>query len=139
MRRILVVANKTLGGPLLLQMVQQRMDEGPCRFYVLVPATRPGEGMTWTEEHARAEARERLDRELVRLRELGADAAGEIGSGDPLAAVLDVARHQDFDEVIVSTLPASISRWLRIDLPHRVARSLGIPTTHVVAELEHVT
>jgi hypothetical protein len=139
MRRTLVVANKTLGGPLLLQLVRERVAEGPCSFYVLVPATSPGAGLTWTEEQARVEARERLDRELVRMRDLGAEVNGEVGSGDPMAAVLDVARHQDFDDVIVSTLPASVSRWLHIDLPRRVARALGVPTTHIVAELERVT
>ena len=69
----------------------------------------------------------------MRLRELGAEVAGEIGSGDPLAAVLDVTRHQDFDEVIVSTLPSRISKWLRQDLPHKIEKHVTVPVTVVTA------
>jgi GABA permease len=47
-----------------------------------------------------------------------------------------VLREITFDEIIVSTLPAGPSRWLKRDLPHRVEREYGLPVTHVVAASE---
>jgi hypothetical protein len=59
------------------------------------------------------------------------DRVGIVGSHDPLAAVQDALNLLGFDEVIVSMLPARISRWLRLDLPREV-RGLGVPVTEVV-------
>jgi hypothetical protein len=137
--RVLVVANKTLGGTALADEIRRRAARGPCELHVLVPATRPEHGFTWTEEDARAEALERLEESLRRIRALGLEPTGEVGDSSPLLAILDTLREQPaFDEIVISTLPVGRSRWLRMDLPHRVQKAVGIPVTHVVAEVETV-
>lgn len=136
MRRYLVVANQTLGGEHLDDKVRESLAAGPCRFHVLVPATPPQDHAVWTEGEASALARERLDEALSRFRELGAEVDGEVGDPDPVLAIGDAMRQATFDEIILSTLPAGISRWLKQDLPHRVERAFDIPVTHLVAPRE---
>jgi cell pole-organizing protein PopZ len=73
---------------------------------------------------------------LERFRKLGAEAQGEVGDERPLEAIADAVREEAFDEIILSTLPPGLSRWLRQDLPHRVERTFDVEVTHVVAEPE---
>jgi len=135
MHRYLVVANQTLGGEHLVATVRERAHEGPCSFHIVVPVTPPTDH-AWTEGEIRAVAQGRLDRALARFREEGADATGEVGDANPVLAVEDALRVQGFDEIIVSTLPPGVSRWLKLDLPHRVEAAFGLPVTHVVGEAE---
>lgn len=135
MHRYLVVANQTLGGEHLAATVRERAQEGPCSFHIVVPVTPPTDH-AWTEGEIRAVAQGRLDRALARFREEGADATGEVGDANPVLAVEDALRVQGFDEIIVSTLPPGVSRWLKLDLPHRVEAAFGLPVTHVVGEAE---
>ena len=136
MQRILVVANQTLGGEHLIAEVRARLSHGPCQFHVLVPASPPPEHATWTEGEATAMAKRNLAQALETFRRLGAKADGEVGDEQPLAAIGDVLRDQEFDEIIISTLPPGISRWLGQDLVSRVDRAFAIPVTHVVGEAE---
>lgn len=136
MRRYLVVANQTLGGEHLAEKVRACLAAGPSRFHILVPATQPSEHAVWTEGEARAIAARRLERALERFAELGAEARGEIGDEAPLQAIADAVREQTFDEIILSTLPPGLSRWLLQDLPHRVERTFEVPVTHVIGEPE---
>ena len=138
MRRYLVVANQTLGGEHLAEKVREYVAAGAAQFHILVPATHP-EHLTWTEGQAKAMAQHRLDEALVRFRELGATADGEVGDDSPLRAIGDVLRREQFDEIILSTLPPGPSRWLKQDLPHRVVRTFNLPVTHVVAMREPAT
>ena len=135
-RRYLVVANLTLGGEHLRDKVRACLAAGPSRFHIVVPATPPQDSLTWTEEAASAAAQDRLAEALRRFGELGADVDGEVGSHQPLDAIAVGLDRGPFDEIILSTLPAGASRWLKMDLPHRVERSFGLPVTHVQAE-EH--
>ncbi len=136
MRRYLVVANQTLGGEALLDKMRELVSHEECSFHVVVPATPPQNHLTWTEGTARAAAQERLDRALESFRAIGAHATGEVGDWRPMNAVLDTLRERPFDDVIVSTLPHGLSRWIRQDLPHRIARVIGRPVIHVVASRE---
>jgi hypothetical protein len=138
MRSYLVVANQTLGGEHLVERVRQCLGEGPCRYHIVVPATPQGEQLTWTEGEATGLAQARLDRALARFRELGAEADGEIGDKNPILAIEDALRQGTFDEIILSTLPPGASRWLKLDLPSRVAARFQLPVTHLVAEAEAV-
>ncbi len=136
MRRYLVVANQTLGGEHLAAKAREYVSTGSSLFYVVVPATPSTEHLVWTEGEARSIARERLERAVDRFRQLGAEADGEVGDANPLLAIEDVLRNQSFDEIILSTLPAGPSRWLKLDLPARVQKQFGLPVTHVVGEAE---
>jgi hypothetical protein len=136
MRRYLLVANQTLGGEHLIERVRQFMAEGPCFFHVVVPATPSAEQLTWTEGEATAIAQHRLDRALSRLGRLGAKADGEVADKDPILAIRDALQHGEFDEIVLSTLPPGISRWLKLDLPSRVASHFGLPVTHLVGRPE---
>jgi nucleotide-binding universal stress UspA family protein len=138
MRRFLVVANQTLGGEHLAAKVKELLSEGPCHFHVLVPATAPSDLAVFTEGQAEAVAQHRLDDALARFRDLGAEADGEIGDASPFEAIADVLREQEFDGIILSTLPPGMSRWLKQDLVHRVERSFTLPLTHIVGQFEPV-
>jgi hypothetical protein len=132
-RRILIVANQTAGGHHLKQVIQKRLEQGPAVFTLLVPSTAPPE-VVWTEGQAYAAAEERMREALEGLREVGAEVEGVVGDQRPIHAITDVLVENPHDEIIVSTLPVGISRWLKQDLPHRVERVFKLPTTHVVAE-----
>src|SRR5437764_15328047 len=113
MRRYLVVSNQTLGGAALGAKIREAMEQGPCDFYVVVPATRPRDQLVWTEGDARAIAADRLENALRWFSSVGAQATGEIADEHPLYAIRDVLREHEFDEIIISTLPAGVSRWLK--------------------------
>ena len=161
-RRYLVVANQTLGGEQLLAEIQKCTAAGPSRFYVLVPAT-PIDQYRWPppltvpttagggilteppireaaeDRLAQAQAQARLGEELTRLRKAGAEADGEVGDPDPVHAIRDVLDRKQFDEIILATLPPGVSRWLGMDLPHRVQRSVDLPVTHVISDARRDT
>lgn len=139
MRCYLVVANQTLGGEHLAGKVKECMAAGPCRFHVLVPATPPQDHLTWTEGAARSVAEARLQKAVERFRSLGAEVTGEVGDPNPMMAIDDVCRGEEFDEIILSTLPPGASRWLKRDLLHRLERRFAIPVTHVIGQPEPVT
>jgi len=139
MERYLVVANRTLGGEHLLEEVRRRLATGPCLFHIVVPVSHVMEHGAWNEGHSRAEARKRLDVAMARFRELGTEVTGDLGDQSPVLAIADALRNQRFDGIILSTLRPGMSRWLKLDLPHRVERDFGLPVTHVVAEAERVS
>lgn len=129
----LVVANQTLTGAHLLEELRRRVKQGPCRFHIVVPAsTNPG-GWTHTLDEARAIAQERLREAIDQFSDLGAEVDGQVGDERPLDAMLDALRRWTCDEVLISTLPAGASRWMRMDLVSRARRVLPIPVTHVEA------
>jgi hypothetical protein len=132
MTHYLIVANRTLASPDLLDEVRARMRAGACDFYVIVPASHPSRTLTWLEAADRAAAQERLDVTRLELRLEGAQVDGAIGDANPLDAVADVVAERPIDHVIVSTFPARWSRWLKQDLPRKVRASFNVPVTHVV-------
>jgi hypothetical protein len=149
--RYLVVANQTLGSTELRQEIRKRFEADPDSFVdVLVPNTRADDyhgvpvaggfvpmptlitaSGPATDEEATAQAQHLLDQFLKRLRELGAKAEGELGDPDPLKAIGEVLARDRFDEVIISTLPERLSKWLHTDLPHKVQRRFGVPVTTI--------
>ena len=105
MRSYLIVANQTLTSQSLTQAIRARLAEGPIATYVVVPLTPVGGRLTWDEQASWDVAKARLDEVVARLRDMGAEAGGEVGDRDPVAAVRDAIRGRDVDEIIVSTLP----------------------------------
>ena len=135
MSPILIVANQTLPSGALATEVASRIAAGDRTFHVVVPATPPpGGGFTWDENEARLAAQDRLATFIARLVEQGATADGEIGDRDPVAAVRDAIRGREVSEVILSTLPTGVSRWLRQDVPSRMRGALTVPVLVVEEE-----
>ena len=132
-RLILVVANQTACGNELLEAVRTRRDAGPCRFTLVVPATPPHEHATWTEGDAKAIARTRMSAALERFRAEDVEVDGVVGDANPVRAIDDVLLERRHDEIILSTLPSGISRWLHKDLPRRVEQRFGLPVTTVIS------
>jgi hypothetical protein len=145
MTRYLIVANQTLGGERLVARITQLLDEGPVTLRFAVPVTDTEGSQQWdypptdryipdAHQIATALAAERLQRELSRLRDQGVDADGEVVAPNPVEHIRHVTAEEMFDEVIVSTLPQTVSRWLRLDLPHRLARALSVPVSQIEGE-----
>jgi hypothetical protein len=137
MTDILVLANETIGGKNLLDTVLRRRDEasGDVHFHVVVPLTRPRHGNVVYDEAVREGAQVRVDLALAFMREQGIEGTGEVGDSDPYNAAMDAIAERHIDEVIVSTLPAAASGWLRRDLPERLREGSGLPVEHVVVDL----
>lgn len=124
--RVLVVAHRTAATPRLLDEIRARARRSSCMFTLLVP--RP----YWDPDTDQAAAT--LELALPLLEEAaGGHVDGIVGDSDPVTAVQRAIETSGFDEIIISTLPARVSRWLRRDLPHRVG-SLGLPVTVVTAQ-----
>jgi hypothetical protein len=132
--RVLLVANRTATDPPLVDAVAARARNGPVTFHLVVPATPVGLHRVVDPEDAGIQsARDRLAVALEALSEAaGQEVTGHVGDANPLAAVEDAVHLIGFDEIILSTLPWRLSRWLRIDLPSKV-RALGLPVVHVSA------
>jgi GABA permease len=140
MPRYLIVANQTLTSDHLFDVVTDLVGKGPCSLHLLVPATPAGDLLTWTEGAAHAIAQRRLTAALDRYRHLPAVVDGEVGDANPLHAVMDLlVRGESFDLVVVSTLPAGLSRWLHQDLPHRIERTTGLAVRAVIAPSQPAT
>jgi hypothetical protein len=133
--RVLIVAYKTAATPALLEAVRARAARGPSRFTLVVPL--PAHGLHRVvdpEDTPDGEARDVLELALPLLSDAaGSHVEGLIGAPAPLTAVMDAVNEFGFDEVIVSTLPTRVSRWLRLDLPSKVG-GLGLPVTTVIAK-----
>jgi GABA permease len=134
MRHYLVVANQTLKQPELREKIRACIDAGPCDFFLLVPATRAHGPVRWTPADANALARRRLDRALERFRGLGAEFVGEVGDPSPVVAIGELLRRRSFDVLLLSTLPAGPSRWLRGEVPARIQQLFSIPVELVTPQ-----
>jgi len=130
--RVLVVANRTAATPALLQCVRERAERGPSTFTLLVPNSSRGlERIADPEDHPDTDAKATLELALPLLEEVaGGPVTGMVGAPDPLTAIEDAVNLHGFDEVILSTLPTRVSRWLKLDLPSKL-NGLGLPVTTV--------
>jgi hypothetical protein len=131
---VLVVAHQTAATAPLLGAVRARAREGPATFHLVVPSRPHGlDKLLDPEDHGREEAERVLADALPKLSEAtGQEVTGSIGDSEPLAAIQDAINLGDYDEMIISTLPLGVSRWLKLDLISK-ARGLGLPVTHVLA------
>ncbi|MBM3676651.1 MAG: hypothetical protein FJW96_02035 [Actinobacteria bacterium] len=135
-RRVLVVANETVGGEELLSVVRARTGAGG-RVHVVAPALNT-RLRTWVsdEDGARAAAADRLSSSLSWLRGVGIVADGQIGDADPVQAIEDALRTFAADEIVLSTHPEGRSSWLERGVTHRVQERFELPLTHVVVDLD---
>ena len=119
---VLVVANVTATSDELLTALRERGSRGACRFTLLMPR----EG---------GEAGGRLAEALEAMRAAGLEnVSGHVGDHDPIVATMELWDPMKFDEIVVSTLPTGSSRWLGLDLPHRLEKLTSVPVRHVVSK-----
>src|SRR5215217_3418373 len=136
MPNVLVLANETIGGAKLLDAVRERAARGDdVRFHVVVPQTRPRHGNVIYDDVVRDSAQVRVDLALEFMENEGIAGSGEVGDQDPMNAAKDAIAAHGLSEIIVSTLPAESSGWLRRDLPERLHEETGLPVDHVVVDL----
>jgi hypothetical protein len=133
--RVLVVAHRTAATPALLQTVRERAAAGGATFTLLVP--NPAHGLHRVvdpEDVTSSEAEDTIELAIPLLEEAaGGHVEGLIGDEDPVRAVAAALAEAQYDEIVLSTLPARVSRWLHMDLPARLHR-FGLPVTVVTAK-----
>jgi hypothetical protein len=136
-RRVLVVANETVGGQELLSAISTLALSQQTQFLVVCPALNSRlKTFTSDEDPAREAAQQRLDETLARLGSVGIEARGEVGDGDPLVAVDDAVRTFGPNEIVLSTHPPGKSNWLERGVVESVRAHYDVPVTHVVVDLE---
>jgi hypothetical protein len=132
--RVLVVANRTAATPDLLDAVRARAERDGARFHLVVPSNPHGlHRVVDPQDDGRDDAQAALEAALPLLREAAQrEVTGQVGDPEPLCAIQDAVNLGSYDEIIISTLPRRLSRWLHVDLVSK-ARGLGLPVTHVEA------
>ena len=136
-KRILVVANETVGGRTLREMIRERSEGVREEVLVVCPALNsPLKHWVSDEDEARDAAQKRLDASVAQLRAAGINVRGEVGDGDPLQAVEDALRTFGADEIVISTHPEGRSHWLERGVVSGARERFAVPITHVVTDLE---
>jgi GABA permease len=150
LHKVLIVANQTIGGAALETAVSERLAAGSCAFHLVVPVP-PSPTAAIAVALASVEsasapipeipdqrqvAADRLTAGLAWLQSLGCSATGEVVSSDLVGEVRSIVERDQFDDIVVSTLPTRLSRWLRQDLPSRLGRQVTVPVVVVTAENE---
>ena len=125
-KQVLVVANVTAASDELCSALVRRAERDPQGFTLVVPATPFGGG--------REAAQQKAQEAVARLRDAGLDAEGSVGDGDPIICVTEAWDPRRYDEIVISTLPSSMSKWLQADLPHRVEKITGAPVEHIISQ-----
>jgi hypothetical protein len=137
-RRLLVVANETVGGEALLEEIRNRCRGRDSEIMVVTPALAASRAAHWASDvdEAIETARQRMELSLIAIDELGVKAKGEIGDSDPNVAIEDALRVFPADEIVISTHPPHRSRWLEHGVVERAREQVDLPITHVVVDLE---
>ena len=135
-KRILVIANETVGGQALIEAVKAHAAAGPIVVNVVCPQNQPRAGYVIYDENVRSAAEQRLSVTLTALRDEGIEASGQVMDPDPYAATMDALAVYGADEIIVSTHPETRSGWLRRGLVDRIRGEVQVPVEHVVVDLE---
>jgi hypothetical protein len=128
---VLVIANETVVGEVLLGRIRERASRGPASFLIISPQSDP-------TQSAHPEAERRLRRALAELRAAGIEAHGQVAHPDPYTAAMQATEDERIDEIIVSTFAPEESGWLRRDLVERIRNDTNVPVEHVVIAAEEV-
>jgi hypothetical protein len=135
--RLLVVANETVVGKELIDAIKRRAADGrEVQVHVICPQNNPGHGYVTYDETVREAAENRLAMTVAQIEEAGFTTTGAVEDPDPYSAIMDTLGDRDFDEIIISTHPATRSGWLRQDLITRVEQATRRPVEHVVVDLD---
>ena len=136
MAKVLVVANRTAECEELQQALKERAEQGDDVEFTLVVPSAHGFAKVANSDRVGGDAERHVHDALEKFREAGLKVEGRLGDPDPIAAVQDAANADSYDELIVSTLPKHVSKWLHIDLPRKAAHATGLPVTHVVGSAD---
>ena len=128
---VLVIANETVLGRPLLDVIRDRAHRSPASFLIICPQSDPTQS-----EHPEAE--KRLRRALAVLRGEGLDVHGQIAHPDPYTAVMHAVEDERTNEIVISTFAGERSGWLRRDLVERVRKETGLPVEHVQTPAEEL-
>src|SRR3954470_12546197 len=120
--RVLVLANRTVDSPQLRNALADRSERGPIKVTLLVPAAWEVQDPHGGVETGRRRVRTALDN----LRDTGLEVQCRLGDPDPVTALREAWDPERYDEVIVSTLPSRVSKWLQIDLPRRAGETTRV-------------
>jgi hypothetical protein len=136
-RRLLVVANETVGGEALLEEISNRSRGRDSEILLITPALNASRAAHWSSDvdEAMELARQRMELSLIAIDELGVKARGEIGDADPNIAIEDALRVFPADEIVISTHPPERSHWLEHGVVARAREEIDLPVTHVVVDL----
>jgi hypothetical protein len=137
-RRILVVANQTVGGRRLLEEIRNRAGGGEAEILVLTPALTSSRAAHWASDvdEAIERARQRMELSVIAIEEAGLKARGVVGDSDPNLAIEDALHAFPADEIIISTHPPERSRWLERGVVQRARHEIDLPVTHVIVDLD---
>jgi hypothetical protein len=129
---VLLVAHRTAATSALLAAVGERAGRSPATFHLVVPREQHGMHKVMDpQDTGDSEAQRVLAEALPKLSEAaGHEVTGSVGDSEPLMAIQDAVHLGHYDEIIISTLPARVSRWLKLDLVSK-SQGLGLPVTHV--------
>jgi hypothetical protein len=133
---LLVVANETVEGNVLVEIVRDIALSRDANVFVVAPAlnSRLRHWMS-DSDFAHATAQQRLENTLARLRNAGLRASGEVGDADPLRAIDDAIHIFPADEIVIGTHPEERSNWLAHDLVARACARFELPVAHVVVDV----
>lgn len=135
-RRYLVVGSQTLRSARLLRELRTCAARGPAQFHLLVPTEKPRGHSPSSDTDARAVGRQRLDAALMDFSAAELKVDGEVGDSNLFDAVREALDREDYDEIILSTLPPGLSRWIHLDLARRLQRRYALPMRHVVVPFD---
>jgi hypothetical protein len=140
-RRLLVVANQTVGGRALLREIENRSRGAETEILVITPALVGSRAAHWSSDvdEATELARQRMELSLQAIQEVGLRARGQVGDSEPNVAIEDALGEFPADEIIISTHPPDRSRWLERGVVERAREEIELPVTHVVVDLDAET
>ncbi len=137
-RAYIVVGNQTLASARLQREVKARAADGPARFHFVVPAEKANAHSSWTNGEAHASASDRLVVALAEFTADGLDVDGEVADAHVVDAVRTATTRDHYDEIILSTLPPGLSRWIHMDLARRLERGVKLPVRHIIVPFDDV-
>ncbi len=142
MGKYLLVAHQTAEQEELLDAARKLSDQDShAKFTLLVPATPVGDLLSWEDGETKEVARRRAKSAVAALQRNGINVVGvRIGDSDPVLAVDDeLLAGRRYDAVVISTLPAGLSRWVKMDVVSRLQRQRPrLRLIHVIAQKSEV-
>ena len=135
MKTVLILTDGTeVGAHVTTRVHELHLEVPDLVVHLLIPAAKRIPSLHGHEVDGRARAAEQLAAAIERFTNIGVNVTGEVGGHDPIRATREVLTRLQPDLILVSTLPLGSSRWLNMDLPHRLRRRFGIPVEYTMGK-----